>query len=794
MSYCINPTCHNRQNIQSAKYCVTCGTSLFLYGDRFRIIEKISTSHQSHDWEVFRVTDAKEISDNNYKVLKTLKNNSLFHKELFNREKAVLRNLRHPGIPAYIIDFPLPAEEDRPELDCLIMECVEGQDLSKWVKSNKLHDKEIALQWLRKIASILSYIHNKKYFHRDIKPGNIMLKDNGELSLIDYGIVREITDTVYERGASTKAYTPAYAAPEQRKGAAVPQSDFYALGRTFVHLLTGISPDSERLDASTWEKRTGFPTSGIIPLIKWMLKEDPAQRPETAQRIIEVIDYITTRKPDGTFPTMKDTENKINLTRRNWRLNLTVFRKLKAFKVFELRLLPIFLIGITISIVLIIQPFQPKLEAVCNSVLYDEISCGEQILLKTTSQGSSENKKRGAQFIANGDYHEAIKLLTKDWEERKDPETLIMLENAKLEGKDSLIRSIAVSIPAFTPPAPVAILKGVSFAQKNWNEEDHQWKIRLVIVNDENNKEKAVELMKTLLKREIYAGIGSYSSDVTLPIKDIYQKERTVLVSGSSSVSKLKNDNPGTFFFRLCSSSEKLTEKIADYLRKKEYTKVALFHTSGEPFSDSMTNELKKDIGERSIIKEFNFKGATPAINEIEEAKKLGAQAIVLFPGAYTSEDPERNRSLSLIRENNGKLPIIGNEMLKDPTVLTLGKKLLQKLVITSMWHPPILNSNKIKPPSYWGDLKQLDDQIALNYDVIQTIIKALDQLPIDKKENIFDSRRKIQKILSDSAFQMNGYTGKISFIGSERKKTIGGLLKPLCNNSDKCEGYEAIP
>jgi eukaryotic-like serine/threonine-protein kinase len=619
--------CRDRQNIQSAKYCATCGTPLLLHDGRFRIIEKISTSPQSHDWEVFRVTDAEGTFANDYKVLKTLKNNSSFHKKLFNREKAILENLRHSGIPAYVVDFPLPAERDRPELDCLVMEWVEGQDLSKWVKFNKLSDKEIALQWLRKIASILSYIHSKKCFHRDIKPGNIMLKGNGELSLIDYGIVRKTTDTVYERGASTKAYTPAYAAPEQMKGAAVPQSDFYALGRTFVHLLTGMSPDSRKLDLNMWEHETDFPTSGIISLIKWMLKEEPAQRPETAQRIIEIIDYINTCKPDGTFPTTGDTENQIDFiskkslekpivlqpinlidlpkeevalpipSRRNWRLNPTLFYRSKAFKVFGMRVLPVFLIGITISIVLMTQLFQPKLEAACNSVSGDAISCGEEILLQTPGQGLRQNKEDGARFIADGNSLEAIKLLTKDWETSHDPETLIMLENAKLMETDSLIRSVAVSIPVSTPPAPVAMLKGVSFAQQNWNRENHEWKIRLVIVNDENNRDKAVKLMKTLLKRGIYAGIGSYSSYVTLPIKDVYQKEHTVLISGSSSARELTNFNPDTFFFRLCSSSEKLTEKIANYLVRNNYRKIALFRTSGEPYSDSMTNELKEHIG-----------------------------------------------------------------------------------------------------------------------------------------------------------------------------------------------------
>jgi eukaryotic-like serine/threonine-protein kinase len=828
MSYCVNPRCHNRQNSQNTKYCVTCSTLLSLYGDRFQIIEKISTSSPSHAWEVFKVIDTQVGSANAYKVLKTLKNNSPLHKELFDREKTALQKLLHSGIPAYVMDFVLPAERDRPELDCLVMELVEGQDLSKWVESNKLSNKETALQWLKKITSILSYIHDKKYFHRDIKPGNIMLKSNGELSLIDYGIAREITDTVYEKGASTKAYTLAYAAPEQMNGAAVPQSDFYALGRTFVHLLTGMSPDSKKLDLSMWEHETDFPTSGIIPLLKWMLKEDHAQRPETAQKIIEIIDYISTRKPDGNFPNARDTENQINngtLLEKAIKEDITVpprakpitleetilpppkppipdpgvFDWLKTFKMSgrNLILLPIFFIGIAVSTLLIMQLLYPKLEEACNSVLGDGISCGEEILLKEANRNSRKNKKDGARLIVQGKFSEAIKPLTTDWKENYDPETSIMLENAKLVGVDTLVRSIAVAIPGSqsTPQnIPTGMLKAVASAQQRWNENlSNKWKIRLVLVDDQNNKDIAVKLTDTLLKRGIYAGIGSYSSDVTLPVKDVYQRNSTVLISGTSTATGLTNPD-ASFFFRVCSSSEKSTQKITNYLEKNNYKKIALFHTAGEAFSDSMTNELKKDMGRTSIVKAFNFKGAEPAINQIKKAKKLGAQAIVLFPGAYTSGDPERDRTLSIVKENNGELPIIGNEIVKDPTLFSLEKKLLQKLVISLPWHPSLLGAKEFDTPKYWGDKKQLDHRIVMNYDAIQTIIKALDQLPINKNEDIVESRRKIQKILSNPGFKMSGYTGNFSFEGSDRRETVAALVKPLCNKDNKCAGYEAVP
>jgi serine/threonine protein kinase len=70
-----------------------------------------------------------------------------------------------------------------------------------------------------------------------------MLTQNGLLVLIDFGTVREITDTYESKHAAkqiTTIHTPGYAALEQFNGQASPQSDFFALGRTFVYLLTGI--------------------------------------------------------------------------------------------------------------------------------------------------------------------------------------------------------------------------------------------------------------------------------------------------------------------------------------------------------------------------------------------------------------------------------------------------------------------------------------------------------------------------------------------------------------------------
>jgi ABC-type branched-subunit amino acid transport system substrate-binding protein len=148
-------------------------------------------------------------------------------------------------------------------------------------------------------------------------------------------------------------------------------------------------------------------------------------------------------------------------------------------------------------------------------------------------------------------------------------------------------------------------------------------------------------------------------------------------------------------------------------------------------------------------------------------------------------------RLLSIIRENNGDLPIIGNEVIKDQTLFNFSKQQIQKIVISLPWHPFTYMDSSISLPNFWGDKSQLDHRIAMTYDATQTLIAALDILPINLEIN--DARNQIQQKLSNSTFSIRGITGQISFTGSDRSQSIDSLVKPKCDNT-KCEGFESVP
>jgi serine/threonine protein kinase len=292
MPYCINPNCLHRKNGDYQKTCASCGT-LLLIRRRYRLSKPIRCLERSKYFEVFEAEDT--LSEGKGKILKVLKVNheGLIH--LFRREAQVLGWLEHPGIPAVESDgyFPFPSEA-QPELHCLVMEKVEGQDLGKWIQDHSLTSPQLALKWLKELALILEQIHKNNLFHGDIKPSNIIRKPNGQIVLIDFGAVKQTVQMFYGQKEQI-VLTPGYAPPEQLNQQAVPQSDFYALGRTFVHLLTQQHPiDLKEIEGRIeWRSRLSVKLPPLLlDLIDDLMHPLVSDRPNSATEIQQRLDRI----------------------------------------------------------------------------------------------------------------------------------------------------------------------------------------------------------------------------------------------------------------------------------------------------------------------------------------------------------------------------------------------------------------------------------------------------------------------------------------------------------------------
>lgn len=301
MSYCLNPNCPNPADPlnDSNRICRHCGSSLAVRGYRVRRL-----LGEGGFAKTFEITDDLGTA----KVLKVLLDTNPKAVSLFQREARVLASLQHPGIPkvardGYFTYFPHSSQQP---VHCLVMEKIEGSNLEEWLseRNSRPITLQQALGWLKQLAEILQQIHLEQYFHRDIKPSNIMLRPSGELVLIDFGTVRQVTGTYLAKVGGghqvTGIVSPGYTPPEQANGKAVPQSDFFALGRTFVYLLTGTDPNEfpehPRTGELLWRDRARHVSPPVADLIDYLMAPFPGNRPQNAGVILQRIEEL--ERPD----------------------------------------------------------------------------------------------------------------------------------------------------------------------------------------------------------------------------------------------------------------------------------------------------------------------------------------------------------------------------------------------------------------------------------------------------------------------------------------------------------------
>ena len=163
--------------------------------------------------------------------------------KLFEREANILKQLSHPRIPQYRDYFSLDKQAGAGL--CwfgLVQDYMAGSSLQQLLDEGRHFTEGEVRSIAKQVLEILRYLHglNPPVIHRDIKPSNLIIAENEQVYLVDFGAVQ---DTAAAAGATfTVVGTTGYAPLEQFWGKAVPASDLYALGATLIHLLTGTPP------------------------------------------------------------------------------------------------------------------------------------------------------------------------------------------------------------------------------------------------------------------------------------------------------------------------------------------------------------------------------------------------------------------------------------------------------------------------------------------------------------------------------------------------------------------------
>ena len=155
----------------------------------------------------------------------------------FNDEARHVARLNHPNLVA-VYDTGLDEGQSY-----IVMELVEGRSLQEAIDAGGLTEDR-ALEVAADVCAALAYAHGRGLIHRDIKPGNILLADDGTVKVTDFGIARAIGNETVTRTAAVLG-TAAYLSPEQAQGREIdPRSDLYSLGVVLYEALTGQQPFS----------------------------------------------------------------------------------------------------------------------------------------------------------------------------------------------------------------------------------------------------------------------------------------------------------------------------------------------------------------------------------------------------------------------------------------------------------------------------------------------------------------------------------------------------------------------
>ena len=216
----------------------------------------------------------------------------------FRIERQILANLEHPNITRL-----LDAGTTTDGLPYFVMEFIEGMPITKFVECENI-DLRGRLRLFLKVCSAVDVAHRHQIIHRDIKPGNVLVNEDGEPKLLDFGIAKLLSldsDDGITTVVAERRLTPMYAAPEQSSGQpATIATDVYSLGALLHELRTNNPPyagsdkqdvGSERLaEVVTAAKTERQLRSQLDQIVARAMQRDPAQRYSSAAGMCEDIE------------------------------------------------------------------------------------------------------------------------------------------------------------------------------------------------------------------------------------------------------------------------------------------------------------------------------------------------------------------------------------------------------------------------------------------------------------------------------------------------------------------------
>lgn len=202
-------------------------------------------------------------------------------------ETNILKKLSHPNLPS-IIDVI-----DTEDSFIIIMDYVQGNSLNKALEEYGAQPQEYVIEWAKQLCDVLGYLHSRQppIIYRDMKPANIMLKPDGNVTLIDFGTAREFKEK--NLADTTCLGTVGYAAPEQfgGMGQTDARTDIYCLGATLYHLVTGCNPSEPPYEMKPIREINPSLSGGLERIILKCTQRNPEDRYQSAAELMYALDH-----------------------------------------------------------------------------------------------------------------------------------------------------------------------------------------------------------------------------------------------------------------------------------------------------------------------------------------------------------------------------------------------------------------------------------------------------------------------------------------------------------------------
>ena len=263
------------------------------------------------------------------------------YREKFKKEAIKLSQMSHPNI-VEVTDVI----EDENNTSYYVMKYLSGGTLYQQVCSNtkvsKPLSEEDAVRYIKQVASALGYMHKKSMCHFDVKPNNIMLDEDGNAVLIDFGLAKNYTKEGEQTSTLISGASVGYAPLEQANAnleTFSPQTDIYALGATLYFLLTGHAPKAAAFNLSeVLPKGQCGISDNLWDVIKRCMQANPEDRPQDIESFLCCLEGKEIEEPDGGNKTDEylgdnnDSPETEELSKEKNKLSIVVLKKITTIK------------------------------------------------------------------------------------------------------------------------------------------------------------------------------------------------------------------------------------------------------------------------------------------------------------------------------------------------------------------------------------------------------------------------------------------------------------------------------